>query len=185
MSFQFPRKPEKQAFSLLKCRIKNKLLHVAVSAFHTPPRDSPKKCDKWHIWQFVAPLASSSQQPHPRTSSVAGKAHQAGRPATHTTYQATPGYSPPPEKHASIQHKDVSFWLPEPSKATPTSTHHANISITGTNRDFFARITAQRISAGTARPNPDTTAQAVPLPPEGQNPRPAAHFVPMIQIHAG
>ena len=102
MSFQFPRKPEKQAFSLLKCRIKNKLLHVAVSAFHTPPRDSPKKCDKWHIWQFVAPLASSSQQPHPRTSSVAGKAHQAGRPATHTTYQATPGYSPPPEKHASV-----------------------------------------------------------------------------------
>ena len=84
-----------------------------------------------------------------------------------------------------IQHKDVSFWLPEPSKATPTSTHHANISITGTNRDFFVWFTAQRISAGTARPNPDTTAQAVPLPPEGQNPRPAAHFVPMIQIHAG
>ena len=31
-----------------------------------------------HLAIFVAPLAFSSQQPHPRTSSAAGEAHQAG-----------------------------------------------------------------------------------------------------------
>ena len=54
------------------------MLHVAVSAFHTPPRDSPKNVIMTHLAIFVAPLAFSSQQPHPRTSSAAGEAPQAG-----------------------------------------------------------------------------------------------------------
>ena len=76
MQFQFSGKPEKQ--DLVFWNAKLKLLHVAVSAFHTPPRDSPENVIMTHLAIFVAPLAFSSQQPHPRTSSAAGQAYQAG-----------------------------------------------------------------------------------------------------------
>lgn len=42
------------------------------------PEIVPRNVIMTHLAIFVAPLAFSSQQPHPRTSSAAGQAYQAG-----------------------------------------------------------------------------------------------------------
>ena len=89
MSFQFPRKPEKQAFSLLKCRIKNKLLHVATQHFIRHSEIVPRNVinDTSGNLQRLWLPALSSRTPEP----VLQQTRPTSRPATH---HRTPDYSP-------------------------------------------------------------------------------------------